>query len=97
MNPRDKNVRNEIQDLVRRIEGDPDSFGGRLVVEMLQTCLKLIGDGHDTGQLKLMNAALKEMRYAYQVFNQYLGHRKISIFGSAGRSPEPSCTVRSSE
>jgi hypothetical protein len=40
-------------------------------------CLKLIPDRHDTGQLKLMNSAMKEMRYAYRVFNRYQGHRKV--------------------
>ena len=35
----------------------------------------------------LLNRAIKEMRYAYRVFNEYRGIRKISIFGSA-RTPE---------
>ncbi|MHC5115421.1 MAG: LOG family protein, partial [Planctomycetota bacterium] len=76
-----------IEDLVRSVGGDPGKFDGRLISEMLATCLKLVPDGHDTGQLKLMNSALKEMRYAYRVFNRYRGTRKVSIFGSA-RTPE---------
>ncbi|MCP3904072.1 MAG: LOG family protein [Planctomycetes bacterium] len=76
-----------IEDLVRSVGGDPGTFDGRLISEMLATCLKMIPDGHDTGQLKLMNSALKEMRYAYRVFNRYIGTRKVSIFGSA-RTPE---------
>ncbi|MBT8485918.1 MAG: LOG family protein [Phycisphaerales bacterium] len=75
-----------IRDLVQSVGGDPDSFDGRLVGELIATSLKMIPDGHDTGQLKLINAALKEMRYAYTVFNRYAGIRKISIFGSA-RTP----------
>jgi uncharacterized protein (TIGR00730 family) len=58
----------------------------RQVGEMLATSLKLVADGADLGQLKLMNHALKEMRYAYLVFNKYKGVRKASIFGSA-RTP----------
>jgi len=76
-----------IQDLVRSVGGDPDTFDGRMITQLVETCLKMIPDGHDTGQLKLMNSALKEMRYAYQVFNRYVGRKKISIFGSA-RTPE---------
>ena len=58
-----------------------------MVTQLIQTCLKLFRDGHDTGQLKLLNRAMKDMRYAYRVFNRYKGTRKIAIFGSA-RTPE---------
>ncbi|MBX3373398.1 MAG: LOG family protein [Phycisphaeraceae bacterium] len=76
-----------IEALVALAGGDSRSFDGRLVSEMIQTCLRLISDGQDTGQLKLVNSALKEMRHAYRVFNRYRGRRKVSIFGSA-RTPE---------
>jgi uncharacterized protein (TIGR00730 family) len=83
----DERTTEAIADLLRSVGGDPDAFEGRLVREMVQTCLKMVPDGHDTGQLKLVNSALKEMRYAYRVFNRYVGTRKISMFGSA-RTPE---------
>lgn len=76
-----------VQELVKSVGGDPDSFDGRLITQLIQTSLKLIPDGHDTGQLKLLNSALKEMRYAYRVFNQYRGIPKITIFGSARTPP----------
>ncbi len=76
-----------IQDLIRSFGGDPDAFAGQMIIELIQTSLRLIPDGHDTGQLKLLNRALKDMRYAYRVFNRYTGTRKIAIFGSA-RTPE---------
>lgn len=60
----------------------------RQVGELLATSLKLLSDDVDLGQLKLMNRALKEMRYAYRVFNNYEGVRKVSIFGSARTPPE---------
>ncbi|MHC4217628.1 MAG: LOG family protein [Planctomycetota bacterium] len=72
-----------IHDLIRSLGGDPNSFAGDMVTQLVQTSLKLIGDGHDHGQLKLLNRALKDMRYAYRVFNRYRGTRKITIFGSA--------------
>ena len=75
-----------IESLIRSMGGNPEEFDGRMICQMIQTCLKLIPDGHDTGQLKLTNSALKEMRYAYRVFNRYRGRRKVSIFGSA-RTP----------
>jgi uncharacterized protein (TIGR00730 family) len=76
-----------IQNLVRQWGGDPDAFTGRLITQLIQTGLKLIPDGHDTGQVKLLTSALKEMRYAYRVFNKYRGIPKITIFGSARTPP----------
>lgn len=58
-----------------------------MIAQMVDTCLKMAKEGHDSGQIKLVTYALKEMRYAYQVFNQYAGTRKVSIYGSA-RTPE---------
>lgn len=58
-----------------------------LVAEIMLSGLKLVADGADMGQLKLVRSALKEMRHAYRIFNPYKGTRKISIFGSA-RTPE---------
>ncbi|MBT4523495.1 MAG: LOG family protein [Phycisphaerae bacterium] len=58
-----------------------------MVHQMIDTCLKMAKEGHDNGQVKLVTHALKEMRYAYQVFNKYKGIRKVSIYGSA-RTPE---------
>ena len=85
--PQDEQTTRIIHDLITTHGGDPEAFSGEMVTQLVQTCLKLIRDGHDTGQLKLLNRALKDMRYAYRVFNRYQGTRKIAIFGSA-RTPE---------
>lgn len=77
----------DIHQLIEECGADPSSFDAALVTELMQTSLRLLFDGHDTGQIKLMNRALKEMRYAYSIFNQFTGIRRISIFGSA-RTPE---------
>lgn len=80
-------VQKAVQDLITLAGGDPGSFNGGLISQLIETGLKMIDDGHDTGQVKLINRSLKEMRYAYRVFNAYKGIRRISIFGSA-RTPE---------
>lgn len=64
-----------------------EAFDERLVREAITACLKLIPDGRDTGELKLMSAAIKELRYAFRVFAQYAAPMKCTIFGSA-RTPE---------
>lgn len=76
-----------MHNLVKEAGGDPNSFEGGLIIQMMQSCLKMISDEHTTGQLKLINRALKEMRYAYRIFNQYTESKRLSIFGSA-RTPE---------
>jgi uncharacterized protein (TIGR00730 family) len=87
MGVKDEKTMAAITELICSVGGDPETFEGRLIGDLVRTCLKLIPDGHDTGQIKLINSALKEMRYAYRVFNRYDGARKITIFGSA-RTPE---------
>ena len=53
---------------------------------MLTTVLKLHEDGAPSGDLKITNTALKELRYAYKVFAPYRGVHKVTVFGSA-RTP----------
>jgi uncharacterized protein (TIGR00730 family) len=58
-----------------------------LVEEMIMTALKMARDGMGTGDLKLMNRSLKEMRYAAKVFSGYREFRKVCVFGSARTLP----------
>ena len=53
----DKRTLQAIGDLVHAVGGDPETFDGQLIADMVQTCLKMIPGGHDTGQLKLVNSA----------------------------------------
>ena len=50
--------------------------------QLLTTVLKLYEDGAGTGDLKITNTALKELRYAYKVFAPFAGVRKVTVFGS---------------
>lgn len=54
-----------------------------LIYEMIISALRLARDHAGRGDLKIANAALKEMRYAFHVFSPYRSARKVSIFGSA--------------
>lgn len=72
-----------INELVSTTHWEPDSLEADLIRQMIQTSLNMTPGSCDTGQLKLMSRALKEMKYAYNIFNQYPGFRRISIFGSA--------------
>ncbi|MCA9287042.1 MAG: hypothetical protein KDA05_00570, partial [Phycisphaerales bacterium] len=85
----DPEVQARLADLVRETGGlSPESFDGRLVRDLLTAALKLAPDGRDTGELKLITAAVKELRYAMRVFAQYHEPHKVTIFGSARTKPE---------
>lgn len=56
---------------------------GDLVRDMITTSLKLLKDGADRGDLKIINSTLKEMRYSFKVLRKYRRVRKLSVFGSA--------------
>lgn len=51
--------------------------------EMLVTLCRLSRDNPDRGDVKLLNKAVAELRYAFKVFAPYKETRKISIFGSS--------------
>ena len=58
-----------------------------LIEEMIITALKMARDQMGTGDLKLMNRSLKEMRYAAKIFSRYRQFRKVCVFGSARTPP----------
>lgn len=78
----------KLDALIEECGGDTSVYEGELIREQLVTALKLITDNRDTGELKLLTTAFKELRYAYQVFSKYPDQHKISIFGSARTPPE---------
>ena len=87
---------------IRKTSGIPPEFEARvrqlvadwgaekspeLIEDLIFTALKMARDKMGTGDLKLMNRSLKEMRYAAKVFAPYRAVRKVVIFGSARTAP----------
>lgn len=60
----------------------------RLAESLVSEAIGLVSDLPDTLDLKIAEAALKEMREAYRVFAPYKHERKVSIFGSARTKPD---------
>ncbi|MCK9430354.1 MAG: TIGR00730 family Rossman fold protein, partial [Candidatus Omnitrophica bacterium] len=54
-----------------------------LLREILTTTVKLGKESNDKGDLKLVNNALKELRYSFKIFSPYREIKKVIIFGSA--------------
>ena len=84
----DPELDERIAALVTDTLGKPEPGEADLISEMIVTSLKLHRDQAGRGDLKLMNSALKELRYAFLVFAQYRHIPKVTVFGSARTPPE---------
>ena len=77
----------QIQELVAQVLAEAGPVGDqqqeRYLREILTTVVRLVRDDASTGDLKIINTALKEMRTAFKVFAPYRHIRKVSAFGSA--------------
>jgi uncharacterized protein (TIGR00730 family) len=75
----------EVAALVERVSDPADAD---LIFELVASALRLARDSADRGDLKIANAALKEMRHAFHVFGPYRAALKVAIFGSARTQPD---------
>lgn len=55
----------------------------QMIQQIKETADKLIRDQTNRGDVKLLNTALKELRYAFKVFAPFRKRRKVTVFGSA--------------
>ncbi|MFG0257619.1 MAG: LOG family protein [Phycisphaerales bacterium JB043] len=78
----------KLNALIGEAGGEVDHHNNRFIRELMVTALKLVTDERDRGELKLMSAAMREMRHAYRVFARHPQLKKISIFGSARTPPD---------
>jgi uncharacterized protein (TIGR00730 family) len=74
----------ELDERVRQLVEAAAAGGANeeLIAEIITTALKLHRDRASRGDLKLINTALKEMRYSMLVFARHF-EPKVTIFGSA--------------
>src|SRR3954465_10697683 len=75
----------EVAALVEQVSDPADAD---LIFELVASSLRLARDSADRGDLKIANAALKEMRHAFHVFAPYRSALKVAIFGSARTQPD---------
>ena len=77
----------ELDETLRRlVAAASENDNQDLIAELATTVLKLHRDGASRADLKLINTALKEMRYSNLVFSRH-DEPKVTIYGSA-RLPE---------
>lgn len=81
--------RKERSAAIKRFLADfAPSENGELLSQMLITICRLAADGADRGDLKVLNTALKELRYAFKVFAPFSDIPKVSMFGSSRTPPD---------
>jgi uncharacterized protein (TIGR00730 family) len=58
------------------------------VADIVENALKLLVDVKDSGDVRIIKNALRELRYAFRLFAPFMGKRKVTIFGSARTQPD---------
>ncbi len=78
--PQDPELRRRIAELIAYKGGghNPD-----LVSDVIENALKLLKDVEHRGDVKVIQTAVRELRYAFRLFAPYSAARKVTIFGSA--------------
>jgi len=80
-----EDTRDSIDRLVTKIANKQN---GRFVKEALSELVRLsLDDNLDSGDWKLLNRSVKELKQSFDVFSKYRKVRKVCVFGSA-RTPE---------
>lgn len=82
--PADAEVKRRIQEL---IAGKGGGHNPDLVEDVIENALKLLRDVEDRGDVRVIQTAVRELRYAFKLFAPYANVRKVTIFGSARTQP----------
>jgi uncharacterized protein (TIGR00730 family) len=83
--PADAELRRRIQELIAYKGG---GFNQESVADIIESALKILKDVEDSGDVRVIQTAIRELRYAFRLFAPYAGVRKVTIFGSARTQPE---------
>ncbi len=82
--PVDPELKRRIQELIDYKGG---GFNEENVADIIESALKLLKDVEDTGDVRVIQTAIRELRYAFRLFAPYAETRKVTIFGSARTQP----------
>jgi len=82
--PVDPDLARRIQELIEYKGG---GFNPERVADIVENALKLLKDVEDSGDVRVIQTALRELRYAFKLFAPYAGVRKVAMFGSARTAP----------
>jgi len=80
----DPKLTRQIEDLIKSKGGGANEA---VVADIIENALKLLNDVEDSGDIRVIQTALRELRYAFRLFAPYSEKRKVTIFGSARTQP----------
>jgi uncharacterized protein (TIGR00730 family) len=80
----DPELRRRIEELIAYKGG---GFNEQNVADIVENALKLLTDVRHSGDVRVIQTALREMRYAFKLFAPFAQVRKVTIFGSARTQP----------
>ena len=83
--PVDPELTRRIQELIKYKGGGHNEEG---VADIIENALKILNDVKDTGDVRVIQTAVRELRYAFRIFAPYNDKRKVTIFGSARTKPD---------
>ena len=81
----DPQLKLQIEELIKFKGG---GYNENEVADIIGNALKLLTDVKDTGDVRVIQTAVRELRYAFRLFAPYADARKVSIFGSARTKPD---------
>ncbi len=74
----------EIDDKISSLVNNHFASENSDILRQMFTAVAKAGlESSDTGEMKLLNRNIKELRYAFRVFSEYRDVRKVVIFGSS--------------
>src|SRR6266404_5571807 len=82
--PVDVELKRRIQELIDYKGG---GFNQESVADIIENALKILSDVEDSGDVRVIQTAVRELRYAFKLFAPYSQSRKVTIFGSARTQP----------
>jgi uncharacterized protein (TIGR00730 family) len=76
----DAEIHERIEELIRLKGGGHNE---PLIADIIESALKMLRDVEHRGDVRVVQTAIRELRYAFRLFEPYADRRKVSIFGSA--------------
>jgi uncharacterized protein (TIGR00730 family) len=76
----DPELKRRIEELIKYKGG---GYNQESVADIIESALKILTDVQDSGDVKVISTAVRELRYAFRLFAPYADKRKVTIFGSA--------------
>lgn len=78
--PVDEALREQIRNLIAAKGG---GYNEALVEDIIENALKLLTDVESRGDVRVIQTAIRELRYAFKLFAPHAHIRKVTLFGSA--------------